>query len=100
MSERFGHDRTVPDYSAMEEYLGRVQGLRITVGDFLPAEALTDADSLIDHGEPAEGVCYLAWALHKAHVEVPAWVNEAIQDLTQGMVDPAHMPPRLPETPG
>ena len=72
----------------------------MAVGDYLPADALTDVDSLIDHGEPAEGVCALAWALHNAQVEVPAWVNEAIRDLTYGLVVPDHMPPLTPEVPG
>jgi hypothetical protein len=79
----------------MEDYLGRVHGLRIAAGDLLPAEALTDVDSLIEHGEPAEGVCSLAWALHNADVASPPWVNEAILDLTNELIDPAHMPPPL-----
>jgi hypothetical protein len=63
----------------------------------LPAEDVAEVDSLIEHGEPAKGVCSIAWALHHAHVAVPAWVNDAIRDLTAGLADPAHMPPHLPE---
>ena len=81
----------------MEAYLGRVRGLRITAEDYLPLDALTEADSLIEHGEPAEGVCSLAWALHKAQVDPPDWMYEAIRDLTRGIVDPGHMPPGLAE---
>ena len=78
--------------------LGKVRGLRIDVGEYFPADALVEVDSLIDHDEPAEGVCSLAWALHISHVTVPAWVKEAIRDLTDGLVDSEHLPPRLPQT--
>jgi len=87
----------VNDRSALEAYLGRVRALRIAVDGELPSEAFAQVDSLIEHGEPAEGVCSLAWALHAAQVAVPPWVNEAIRELTQGMIDPKHLPPRLPE---
>ena len=53
----------VNDWSEQEAYLGKVRGLRISVSVALPAEALTEVDSLIEHGEPAEGVGSLAWAL-------------------------------------
>jgi hypothetical protein len=48
-------------------------------------------DSLIERGEPAEGVCSLAWPLHNRHVAVRGRVNVAIRDLTHCLVDPAHM---------
>jgi hypothetical protein len=76
---------------------GRSEVSRIALSKDLPAEDFAEVDSFIEHGEPAEGVCSLAWALHNAHVAVPGWVNNAIRDLTDGLVDPAHMPPRLPE---
>jgi len=82
----------------MEEYLGRVRGLRITAEEYLPPDALTEVDTLIEHGEPAEGVCSLAWALHNAEVAPPDWMLQAIQDLTRGIVDRVHMPPSPPET--
>jgi hypothetical protein len=99
MSVRIARDyrELVNDHSAQDAYLGRVHGLRIAVCGDVSAESLAQVDSLIEHGEPAEGVCSLAWALHNAQVAVPAWVNETIRDLTEGMVDPVHMPPRLPE---
>jgi hypothetical protein len=87
----------VYDQSSQDEYLGKVHGLRVAVGGYLPADAFTHVDSLIDHGVPAEGVCSLAWALYNARVAVPGWVNDAVRDLTDGMVEPEHLPPRLPE---
>jgi hypothetical protein len=92
------HDLRVDDRSAQEAYLARVRRLRISLGDALPVEAPTEVDSLIEHGEPAVGVCSLAWALHNGHVAVRGWMNVAIRDLTHCLVDPAHMPPHLPET--
>lgn len=38
-------------------------------------------------------------ALRNAIVAVPGWVNEAIQTLTDGLVAPEHLPPRLTEIP-
>ena len=77
----------------MERYLGRVNGLRIALAGVLPSEAFAQADSLIEHGEPAEGVCYLAWALHNAGVEGPDWAIRDVQELTEGVVEPEHLPP-------
>lgn len=78
----------------MDEYLGRVRGVRVAVSDFVPSERLVNVDSLIDHGEPAEGMCSPAWVLHDDGVAVPAWIWDAIRDLTDGLVAPEHMPPR------
>jgi len=89
--------RRMSDRSSQDAYLGRVRGLRIAVDGDLSTEGLTEVDGLIDHGEPAEGVCSLAWALYNARVAVPGWVNRAIRDLTDGMIEPEHLPPRLPE---
>lgn len=81
------------DSSAPDRYLGRVHGLRIALADVLPPDAFEQADSLIEHGEPAEGVCYLAWALHNAGVLGPDWAVRAVQELTEGLVEPEDLPP-------
>ena len=79
--------------SAQDRYLGRVNGLRIALADVLPPDAFEQADSLIEHGEPAEGVCYMAWALHRAGVDGPAWAIRDVQELTEGLVAPEDLPP-------
>lgn len=83
------------DTSAQDRYMGRVEGLRIALADLLPADAFVQADSLIEHGEPAEGVCYLAWALHNADVQIPDWAIRDVQDLTDGLVEREHLPPKF-----
>ena len=83
----------VGDTSARDRYLGRVNGLRIALAEALPPDAFGQADSLIEDGEPADGVCYLAWALHNAGVEVPDWAIRDVQELTEGLVEPEHLPP-------
>jgi hypothetical protein len=81
--------------SAQDRYLGRVNGLRIALADVLPPEAFAQADALIEHGEPAEGVGYLAWALHNADVKGLEWAIGEVQELTEGLVDPEHLPPEF-----
>ena len=83
------------DTSAQDRYLGRVEALRIALAELLPSDAFAQADSLIEHGEPAEGVCYLAWALHNAGVRVPEWAIQDVQDLTEGWVEPEDLPSRF-----
>lgn len=85
----------VSDTSAQDRYVGRVEGLRIALADLLPADAFAQADSLIEHGEPAEGVCYLAWTLHNADVQIPGWAIRDVQDLTEGLVEREHLPPKF-----
>lgn len=81
------------DSSAQDRYLGRVNGLRIALANVLPPDAFEQADSLIEHGEPAEGVCYLAWALHNAGVQGLDWAVRDVQELTDGLVEPDDLPP-------
>ena len=84
--------------SAEDRYWGRVHGLRIALAGALPPDAFVQADSLIEHGEPAEGVCYIAWALHNAGVTGPEWAIQEVQELTEGLVAPEHLPPAFRPT--
>ena len=83
------------DWSQVDDYLGRVRGLRIILGDLLPPDAFINVDSLIEHGEPAEGLCQLAWVLNNNSVAVPPWAAAALRELTEGLVDAEFMPPGL-----
>ena len=63
--------------------------------DDLPEILRFDAIELIEHGEPAEGLCSLAWAIVNAKVRVPRELIDAIYKYTSGLVDEKHLPPDL-----
>ena len=69
-----GHNGGVADCAAMERYLSRCLGLIVRLQGVLPPESLDCAQHLMDHGEPAEGVLSLAWALVENEAHVPAAV--------------------------
>lgn len=48
-----------------------------------------------DSNEAAEGLRLVAWAIHDARVRVPAWVIEAIRDLTAGTIAGSELPADL-----
>lgn len=78
-----------------EEYLGAVKAVAWQAGDYLPEDRLTDVHDLIDHGEPAEGLCYLAWAIVSERVQVPAHLIDAVYEFTAELVDDESMPSDL-----
>ena len=80
--------------SAMEAYLGRVHALMVAASGTVPAEQLQQAHRLIEHGEPAEGMLYLAWAVTNGNYRIPRWVVDGIRDTTVGMVQ-TELPPDL-----
>jgi len=54
---------------------------------------LDQAQHLIDHGEPAEGLRSLAWAIKEADLRVPGAEIHEIKALTAELIRPEHMPP-------
>lgn len=78
-----------------EEYLGAVKAVAWQAGDYLPEERLVEVHRLIDHGEPAEGLCSLAWAIVGERVRVPTRLIGAIYEFTAGLVDDEFMPSNL-----
>ena len=78
----------------METYLGQVEALVIEQ-DWLPPEELGVVWRLVEHGEPAEGLCQLAWVITNRRRGVPAEVITSVRRLTEGLVDPADPPPNL-----
>ena len=80
--------------AAMDAYLGRVQALVIEQ-DWLSPEEFGEVWHLIDHGEPAEGLHTMAWIIAQRHQRVPARVIADIRRYTEGLVDPADLPPDL-----
>lgn len=78
-----------------EEYLGRVRATAWRAAEYVPADRLEEVHRLIDHGEPAEGLCSLAWAIVNSQVRVPRDLIEAIHEYTAELIDDAFMPPNL-----
>ena len=78
-----------------EEYLGHVRATAWHAADYLPAERLEEVHRLIDHGEPAEGLCSLAWAIVGERIPVPMSIVDAIYEYTDGLVDEEFMPQGL-----
>lgn len=78
-----------------EEYLGLVRATAWHAADYLPAERLEEVHRLIDHGEPAEGLCSLAWVIVSERIHVPVSIVDAIYEYTAGLIDDEFMPPDL-----
>ncbi len=81
-----------PDNGSMEEYVGRCKAVIIELTGQLPAEDLSWAMRLVDHGEAPEGLCVIARAL--ASTEHPAIEKLApvIRDLMSGLVPDDALP--------
>jgi hypothetical protein len=83
------------DHSAMELYLGRVQGLLIALDAMVPPGALSNAERLVEHGEPAEGLAAAAWVISNSDSRVPQWIVDDIYEMTAGLVALEHLPEDL-----
>lgn len=75
-----------------EDYLGRVRATAWHAADYLPAGRMTEVHRLIDHGEPAEGLCSLAWVIVGEQIQVPGSIVDAIYEYTAGFIDEEFMP--------
>lgn len=58
----------------------------------VPRLDLLDAESLLQHGEPAEGVSNLAWALASSNEEWPQHFGETIRELTAELIPEDELP--------
>ena len=79
------------------QYLLNVRSLINPYLKSLEPETMRQIISLVDHGEPAEGVNYLAWAIVNENKMVPADTVEKIREYTAGLIAPEHMPENLDE---
>jgi len=80
------------DYQKAVEYLATVRRLAQETARYVPIDRLYSANRLIDHGEPAEGVAYLAWAIVQEEVLVPAVLIKRIRECASGIVADRDMP--------
>lgn len=77
------------------DYHGLVQAIAWEVADYVSASGLDEAQRLIVHGEPAEGMCSLAWAIVNEDAHVPAHMIEATLGHAGELVDEEYMQPKL-----
>jgi hypothetical protein len=83
--------------SRLEDYLGRVQATVWSASDYVSAGGLAEAQRLVEHGEPAEGMCVLAWVIVNEDVRVPASLVRDIRALSEGLVPADDLPAALDE---
>lgn len=83
--------------STPEDYLGRVQAIIWTASNYVSSDGIKRVQHLVDHGEPAEGMCSLAWVIVNEKREVPHSLIRDIREHAAGMVDDEFMPENLDE---
>lgn len=76
----------------MDAYLRRCLDFFEEVRGLVPDLDLRDAESLLQHGEPAEGVSNLAWALASSNNELPPRLAETIRELTEELIPEEELP--------
>jgi hypothetical protein len=79
----------------LDDYLGRVRATLWLAADYVSATGLAEAKRLVDHGEPAEGMCVLAWIIVSEDVRVPADLIRDIRALSEELVPPEELPASL-----
>ena len=81
--------------SDLEAYLGRVQATVWSASTYVSAAGLAEAQRLVDHGEPAEGMCVLAWVIVNEDVRVPPDVIGSIRALSEELIPSEELPGTL-----
>lgn len=76
----------------MDAYLRRCLDFFDEVRGLVPQLELRDAESLLQHGEPAEGVSNLAWALANSNQHVPPHFAQTIRELTAELIPEDELP--------
>ncbi|WP_456845375.1 hypothetical protein [Cellulomonas sp. P5_C6] len=83
--------------SSVDDYFGRVRAAVWVASDYVSTAGLAEAQRLVDHGEPAEGMCILAWVIVNEDVRVPASLIRDIRALSEDLVPTEQLPPGLDE---
>ena len=81
--------------SEAEDYLGRVEATAWSAAGWVSKEGLERVQHLIDHGEPAEGMRSLAWAIVQEEAVVPMSLIRAIRRYSEELVPSEFMPENL-----
>ena len=83
--------------SSPEDYLYCVEATVRSAADWVTAEGIRRVRHLVEHGEPAEGLCSLAWIIVNEKSKVPIELNRAIRAYSEELVAAEFMPPNLDE---
>lgn len=83
--------------SSLDDYFGRVRAAVWVASEYVSTTGLAEARRLVEHGEPAEGMCILAWVIVNEDVRVPASLIRDIRVLSEELVPVEQMPPDLDE---
>jgi len=81
--------------SSPEDYAGRVQAIIWEASKYIPAAGIQRVQHLVDHGEPAEGMCSLAWIIVNEQCRVPVDLIRDIRLHAAVLVDDRFMPEDL-----
>ncbi|WP_367991721.1 hypothetical protein [Nocardioides eburneus] len=81
--------------SAVDIYIKNVIATLDLAKKYLPVEELLEAERLVDHGEPAEGMCSIAWAISNVGVMVPRELIDRVRAYSSELVEEEFMPPDL-----
>jgi hypothetical protein len=81
--------------SDLEDYLGQVRGLLISLANRLTPREQKEVEHLIEHGEPAEAMRDLAWLIVEENKMVPEETIVALRALTSGLIEEKDMPTDL-----
>lgn len=76
----------------MNTYLLECLAFFEEVRTIVPGIDLADARSLLDHGEPAEGLSILAWVLAQQEVAITDEMAAKVRRLTAELIDPQDLP--------
>lgn len=85
---------TPADDLERQRYLDRCTTLLIQLDGVVASDTLTEAQHLIDHGEPSIGIEYLAHGLVSQGAKIPAQLVAELRDL---VLDESELPPNLDE---
>lgn len=78
-----------------DEYLQSVRETLLEARRFRPSARFAEVENFVEHGEPAAGMCSLAWAIVGEQVRIPRQLINEIRQNSGGLVDAESMPPNL-----
>jgi flagellar biosynthesis regulator FlbT len=81
--------------TSKEEFLRQVRGLIASLDNTLTASERLEVEHFIDHNEIGEALTTLAWIIVNESKRIPASAYQSIIELSEGLVDPEHLPKDL-----